>query len=68
MAKGFLPSHFLATIMGYIYRHTDCWDGFMKNSVQMGSGAMMYIPSSIKIGSSHSKVDGVGYTDSISIA
>jgi hypothetical protein len=35
---------------GYTYRHTDWWEGFMKYAVEMGSGAMIYIPSFIKIG------------------
>jgi hypothetical protein len=30
---------------------TDWWEGFMKYAVEMGSGAMIYIPSLIKIGS-----------------
>jgi hypothetical protein len=29
---------------------TDLWEGFMKYVLEMGSGAMMYIPSFIKIG------------------
>jgi hypothetical protein len=34
----------------YIYRHTDWWKGFMKYAVEVGSGAMTYIQSFIKIG------------------
>jgi hypothetical protein len=36
--------------MGYTYRHTDWWEGFMKYDVEMDSGAMIYIPSFIKTG------------------
>jgi hypothetical protein len=35
----------------------------MKYGVEMGSGAMIYIPSFIKSGSRHSKVDKGGHTD-----
>jgi hypothetical protein len=34
----------------------------MKHAVEMGSGAMIYIPSFIKIGSDIQKMMGVGYT------
>jgi hypothetical protein len=37
--------------------------GFMKCAVEMGSGAVIYIPSSRKIGSGIQKLIGV-YTDS----
>jgi hypothetical protein len=40
-----------ATIGRYIYRYTDWWEIFMKYAVEMGSGAMMYVPSFIQIGS-----------------
>jgi hypothetical protein len=39
---------------GYAYR----WVGFMKYAVEMGSGAMIYIPSFIKIGSGIQKLLG----------
>jgi hypothetical protein len=45
--------------MGYTYRHTDGWKGFMFCVAEMGSGAMIYIPSFIKTGSGIQKVDGV---------
>jgi hypothetical protein len=32
----FLPSHCLAAIGGYTYRHADWWERFMKCAVQMG--------------------------------
>jgi hypothetical protein len=35
----------------------------MKYAVEMGSGAMIYIPSFIKIGSGSQKIIGRGYTD-----
>jgi hypothetical protein len=50
-AVTFLQSRFLATIGGYTYKHTDKWEGFMKCAVEMGSRAMIHIPSFIKIGS-----------------
>jgi hypothetical protein len=31
----FLLSRCLAIIGGYTYRHTDVWEGFMKNAVEM---------------------------------
>jgi hypothetical protein len=39
----------------------------MKYATDMGSGAMIYIPSFIKIGSAIQKFGG-GYTDSMEIA
>jgi hypothetical protein len=45
----FLPSHFIATVGRYTYRHTDSWKGFMKYAVEMGSGAIIRIPSFITI-------------------
>jgi hypothetical protein len=51
-AVTFLLSSCLATIRGYTYRHTDgLGGGFMKYTVEMGSGDMIYIPSFIEIGS-----------------
>jgi hypothetical protein len=49
--------------MGYTYRYTDQWEGFMKYAVETGSGAMIYsyIPSFIKIGSGIQNLRG--YTD-----
>jgi hypothetical protein len=43
-------------IAGCTYRHTDWWEGFMKYAVEMGSGAMIYVPSFIKIASAIQKV------------
>jgi hypothetical protein len=57
-AVTFLPNRCLATIGGFTYRHTDWWEGFMKYGVEMGSGAMVYIPSLIKIGSGTQKLMG----------
>jgi hypothetical protein len=37
-------------------------EGFVKYSVQMGSGAMLCIPNFIKIGSAIQKLTGGGYT------
>jgi hypothetical protein len=45
---------------GYTYRHRDRWEGFMESAVEMGSGAMIYIPSFIKIGSGIQKLLGGG--------
>jgi hypothetical protein len=36
-----------------VYRHTE---GFMKYAVEMGSGATIYIPSFVKIGSGTQKL------------
>jgi hypothetical protein len=41
---------------GYIYGHKVWWEGFMKYAVEMGSGAMIYIPNFIKIGSAIQKL------------
>jgi hypothetical protein len=40
----------------------------MKYTVDMGSGAVLYIRSFIKIGSAIRKLLGWGYTDSMEIA
>jgi hypothetical protein len=40
----------------------------MKYAVEMGSGAMIYMPSFIEYWFRHSKVDKVGYTDRLEIA
>jgi hypothetical protein len=42
-AVTFTPNRCLAMRMGYTYRHTDRWEGFMKYAVGIGSGAMIYI-------------------------
>jgi hypothetical protein len=34
-----------------IHRHTYWWEGFMKSAAEMGSGAMIYIPTFINIDS-----------------
>jgi hypothetical protein len=47
----FLPRRFLATYI-YIYIRTDLWEGFMKYSAEMDSGAMIYIPILINTASS----------------
>jgi hypothetical protein len=36
--------------MGYTYRHTDWWEGFMKYAVEIGSGTMIYVHSRMEIG------------------
>jgi hypothetical protein len=45
----FSQSRCLTTIG--IHIHTDWWEGFMKYLVEVGSFALIYIPSSIKTGS-----------------
>jgi hypothetical protein len=45
------PSHCLVLIGGYTFRHTDCLDKFGKHAIEMGSSAMIYILSFIKVGS-----------------
>jgi hypothetical protein len=51
-----LPSRCLATIRGYTYRRTDWWKEFMKYIVDVGSGAVIHVPSFIKIGSGIQKL------------
>jgi hypothetical protein len=38
-------------MLGYTYRHTDWWEGFMKYDVETGTVAMIDIPTFIKTGS-----------------
>jgi predicted Rossmann fold nucleotide-binding protein DprA/Smf involved in DNA uptake len=47
-----LPSNY----KGVIHTDTDGWDGFMIYAVEMGSVAMIYVPSFIKIGSGIQKL------------
>jgi hypothetical protein len=62
-AVTFLPSHCLATIWD-TYIHTDWWKGFMEYAVVMDWGAMLCIPSSVKIGFGIQKlVEWVRFTD-----
>jgi hypothetical protein len=46
-------------------RDTDTWEGFMKYAIEMGLGAMKYIPIFIKISSGIQEVDWGGgrFTD-----
>jgi hypothetical protein len=60
MIGGFLPSSCLATIAEYTYRHRKGWKEFLKYAFKMGSGAIIYIASYIKIGSSIQKLMGEG--------
>jgi hypothetical protein len=53
-----LPSRCLATIGVYTYRHTDWWEVFKKYTIEMGSGAVIYMPNFIKIGSDIQKLLG----------
>jgi hypothetical protein len=41
----------------------DWWEGFKKYAVEMGSGAMIYIPSFYKDWLRYSKINKGGYTD-----
>jgi hypothetical protein len=54
----FLPSCCLVMIGGY--RYADQWEGFMKYTVEMGTGTMTYIPSFTKIHSGIQKLMGGG--------
>jgi hypothetical protein len=58
----------LATIGGYTYRHTELWEEFMKYAVEIGSGAVIYITSFIKISSVIQMLIGGIHTDSTVIA
>jgi hypothetical protein len=57
-AVTFLPSRCLATKRGYTYRHTDWWEGFFNYVIEVGSGAVIHVPSFIKIGSGIQKLIG----------
>jgi hypothetical protein len=46
-----------------IHIYTKPWDAFMKYAADMGSGAMICIPSLTEIGCRHSEVDRAGFTD-----
>jgi hypothetical protein len=49
---------------GDTHADTDRWEGLMKYAAEMGSGAMIYIPSFIKIDSDIPKLIGRGiHTD-----
>jgi hypothetical protein len=68
-AVTFLKSRCLSTIED-THIDTDWWEGFMKYAVEMGSGAMIYIKSLIKIGLAIQKLMGRGirrHTDSLLI-
>jgi hypothetical protein len=41
---------------------TDGWERYMKYDMEIGSGAMIYMPSFIKIGSGIQKLMGLGDT------
>jgi hypothetical protein len=58
-----LPSRCLATTGGYILRYVDRSKEFLKHAVEMGSGAMIFFPSFIKIGLGIQKFIGVEFTD-----
>jgi hypothetical protein len=47
--------------MGHTYRHTGLYEGYIKYAVEMDSGAMVYIPSFIQIGSGILKLIKVGW-------
>jgi uncharacterized RmlC-like cupin family protein len=53
-----------------MHRCTDWWDGFMKYAAEMGSGAMIYIPSFIMTGEGIQKLikGNHRHTDSIEMA
>jgi hypothetical protein len=57
-----LSSRCLATTGGYIYRHTDRWEGFIKYAIEMESGVMIYTPSFINTGLAIQTLRGEGYT------
>jgi hypothetical protein len=56
-------------IEGYTYRHTDWWEEFLKYTVAMGSGVMIYIQNFINIDSAIQKLIGETHihTDSTQI-
>jgi hypothetical protein len=58
MSTELLPSN---DTLEYIYRHIDWWERFMKSADEMGSGAMISIPSFIRFVST--KVNSGEFTD-----
>jgi hypothetical protein len=56
--RGFLRSRYLEIIRGYTYRHTTDGRNFLNYAVEMGSDAVIYVPSFIKIGSGVQKLIG----------
>jgi hypothetical protein len=55
---------------GYTYGHTEWWDVFMKDSIEMRSGAMIYVPRSRRLvqafkfyGGRDSDTDSMGFTE-----
>jgi hypothetical protein len=52
----FLPSLCLVTVGEYICRHIECWEGFMKYTIELGSGAMIDITKFHKYSFRHSEV------------
>jgi hypothetical protein len=52
------PNRYLATIGEYTYRHTGLWERFFSKAVEMGSGAVIYVPSFIMSGSGIQKLMG----------
>jgi hypothetical protein len=51
----FLPIRCVASVAGS-HTDTDRWEGFIMYAVEMGSGAMIYIPSFVNIGSGFQKL------------
>jgi hypothetical protein len=54
--------------IGFTKRYTDWWEVFIKYAVEMGSSAMIYIPSFIQIGSGIQKLIGEENTDNTVIS
>jgi hypothetical protein len=52
----------------YTCRHKDWWEGFMKYVVEIGSGAMIYIPGFIYISSDIQKLIEAIHRDRMELA
>jgi hypothetical protein len=69
MIGGFLLNRCVATI-GDTQIDTDQWKRFINYAIEMGSGAMIHMPSYIKTGSNFQKSKGWihKHTDSVGIS
>jgi hypothetical protein len=64
--------HFTETLLSNdrndAHSDTECCEGIMKYAVEMDTGALIYVPSFIKIGSGIQKGGIHRYTDNMEIA
>jgi predicted metalloprotease len=66
--KGIFTEPFPCNDKGNIHIDTYWWEGFFNKAIEMGSGAVIYVPSFMKIGSGIQKLIGrdtqITHTDS----